>query len=242
VSELSRVVEALLFLSPDPVSMEGLAEACAVSVEDVDWALGELREGFAKGDRGLLLKEVAGGWTLASDPVAEDAARKLLARPRTPPLSPAQAETLSIVAYLQPVSRPEIARIRGVVSDTATATLLERGLIEESGRSQFGAVLYRTTPLFLKLFGLQSLDALPDPAQWDPTPEEQGALRDRLLRAGDARAGVAAVTANAAESGHVHHGEQEFAAVTETHEDDDAGGAEGAHLAAVPSPGDDDTP
>jgi segregation and condensation protein B len=129
--------------------------------------------------------------------VAEPAARRLLAKPRTPPLSPAQAETLSIVAYLQPVSRPEVARIRGVASDSATATLLERGLIEEAGRSQFGAVLYRTTPLFLKLFGLGSLDELPDPTQWDPTPEEQGELRDRLLRAGDARAGVAAATTTA---------------------------------------------
>ena len=99
----------------------------------------------------------------------------------------------AIVAYLQPVSRPEIARIRGVASDSATATLLERGLIEESGRSQFGAVLYRTTPLFLKLFGLDASTTLPDPAQWDPSPEEQAELRDRLLRAGEARAGVAAV-------------------------------------------------
>jgi segregation and condensation protein B len=201
MSELARVVEALLFLAPDPVALDGLAEACEVAVEDVDWALGELREAYARGDRGLVLKEVAGGWTLASDPIAEPAARRLLAKPRTPPLSPAQAETLSIVAYLQPVSRPEIARIRGVASDSATATLVERGLIEEAGRSPFGAVLYRTTPLFLKLFGLQSLDALPDPGGWDPTPEEQGALRDRLLRAGDARTGVATVTATAAATG-----------------------------------------
>jgi segregation and condensation protein B len=222
MSELARVVEALLFLSPDPVSLEALAEACEVSVEDVDWALGELREAYAAGDRGLILKEVAGGWTLASDPVAEEAARRLLAKPRTPPLSPAQAETLAIVAYLQPVSRPEIARIRGVSSDTATATLVERGLIEESGRSQFGAVLYRTTPLFLKLFGLQSLDALPDPSQWDPTPEEQGALRDRLLRAGDARAGVTPVTESADPAHpHVHHRPEDLAAVTAVQDGDD---------------------
>ena len=77
------------------------------------------REGW----RGIVLREVAGGFTLASDPVAEPAARRLLARPRTPPLTPAQAETLAIVAYLQPVSRPEIARIRGVASDSATASL-----------------------------------------------------------------------------------------------------------------------
>ena len=101
------------------------------------------------------------------------AARRLLARPRTPPLSPAQAETLAIVAYLQPVSRPEITRIRGVSAESAAGTLLERGLIEESGRSQFGAVLYRTTPLFLKLFGLAALADLPDPSAWDPTPDEE---------------------------------------------------------------------
>ena len=122
-------------------------------------------------------------------PDAESAARRLLAKPRTPPLTPAQLETLSIVAYLQPVSRPEIARIRGVDADSAVATLLDRGLIEEGGRSQFGAVLYRTTDLFLKLFGLMSIDDLPDPSEWDPTPEERSELRDRLMRAGEARAG-----------------------------------------------------
>ena len=137
-----------------------------------------------------MVREVAGGYTLATHPDAEPAARRLLARPRTPPLTPAQAETLAIVAYLQPVSRPEVARIRGVNSESATATLLERGVIEEAGRSQFGAVLYRTTPLFLKLFGLQALAELPDVAQWDPSPEEQAELRDRLLRAGEARAGT----------------------------------------------------
>ena len=193
-SEMSRVVEALLFLSPDPVATEDLASACDVWPDDLAPVLEELREEFAEGRRGLVLREVAGGWTLATDPVAEPAARRLLARPRTPPLSPAQAETLSIVAYLQPVSRPELARIRGVASDSATATLLERGLIEESGRSQFGAVLYRTTPLFLKLFGLGTLDELPDPSAWDPSPDEQAELRDRLLRAGEARAGAAPAT------------------------------------------------
>jgi segregation and condensation protein B len=96
-----------------------------------------------------------------------------------------------VVAYLQPVSRPEIARIRGVASDSAASALLERGLIEEAGRSQFGAVLYRTTPLFLKLFGLNSPEELPDVGQWDPSPEEEAALRDRLLSAGAARGGQA---------------------------------------------------
>ena len=197
--ELARVVEALLFLSPEPVATEDLASACDVWPDDLQPALERLRDEYAPGRRGLVLREVAGGWTLATDPVAETAARRLLARPRTPPLSPAQAETLAIVAYLEPVSRPEIARIRGVAAESATTTLVERGLIEESGRSQFGAVLYRSTPLFLKLFGMNSLDDLPDPTQWDPSPEEQAELRDRLLRAGEARAGAAPATTSAAE-------------------------------------------
>ena len=191
MSELARILEALLFLSPEPVAAAELAEAAQCSPDELAEALAELREDFAPGARGLELSEVAGGFTLSSAPDTEGAARRLLAKPRTPPLTPAQAETLAIVAYLEPVSRPEITRIRGVSADSASSTLLERGLLEEAGRSQFGAVLYRTTPLFLKLFGLRSNDELPDPAQWDPSPEEEGELRDRLLRAGEARAGVA---------------------------------------------------
>ena len=86
------------------------------------------------------------------------------------------------------MSRPEIARIRGVASESAVGTLLERGLIKESGRSQFGAIMYRSTDLFQRLFGLNGLGELPDPAAFDPTPEEEGELRERLLRAGEQRA------------------------------------------------------
>ena len=188
MDELARVVEALLFLSSEPVSVAELADAVGEPAEAVTAAVDDRRAAYAPGARGHVLREVAGGLTLASDPVAEPAARRLLAKPRLAALTPAQLETLSITAYLQPVSRPEIARIRGVDADSPVATLLDRGLIEESGRSQFGAVLYRTTSLFLKLFGLQSTAELPDVAQWDPTPEEQATLRDRLLRAGEARA------------------------------------------------------
>jgi segregation and condensation protein B len=189
VAELARVVEALLFLSSDPLSPLELVDACQAAEPEVMAALELLAQQYTPGSRGLRLRELAGGYTFASDPVSEDAARRLFSRPRAATLTPAQAETLAIVAYLQPISRPEITRIRGVSADSAASTLLERGLIEESGRSQFGAVLYRTGIQFLKLFGLQSLDELPDVAQWDPTPEEQAELRERLLRAGEARAG-----------------------------------------------------
>jgi segregation and condensation protein B len=186
--ELARTIEALLFLSSDPLSARELADAAQVDEATLAAALQTLAEQYAPGRRGIQLRELAGGYTLASDPLAEDAARRLFSRPRAATLTPAQAETLAIVAYLQPVSRPEITRIRGVSADSAAATLLERGLIEEAGRSQFGAVLYRTGAQFLKLFGLRSLEELPDVAQWDPTPEEQSELRERLLRAGEARA------------------------------------------------------
>ncbi len=186
---LERVIEALLFLAPDPIAPSELASAAAAEELSVIAALAALAERYAPGQSGIHLRELGGGFTFASDPLAEDAARRLFSRPRTSTLTPAQAETLAIVAYLQPISRPEITRIRGVSADSAASTLLERGLIEESGRSQFGAVLYRTTVQFLKLFGLRSLQERPDVAQWDPSPEEQAELRERLLRAGEARAG-----------------------------------------------------
>jgi segregation and condensation protein B len=188
VSDLPRTIEALLFLSATPVSAADLAEATAATEGQIEEAIELLREDLGEGKRGVVLREVSGGFSLASDPAAEEAARRLLAKPRTPPLTQAQAETLAIVAYLQPVSRPEIARIRGVSGESAVQTLAERGLIEESGRSRFGAAIFKTSELFERLFGLSGLDQLPDPAQFDPTPEDERELRERLLKAGEQRA------------------------------------------------------
>jgi segregation and condensation protein B len=195
---LQRILEGLLFLSPEPVSAEALADATGADLHEVVTGLERLREYYEFERRGLVLRELAGGYVLSTHADVEPAARRLLARPRTPPLTPAQAETLAIVAYLQPVSRPEIARIRGVSAESAATTLLERGVIEEAGRSQFGAVLYRTTELFLRLFGLGSLDELPEAGEFDPAPEVEQELRERLLRAGEARAGVSGAAVPAA--------------------------------------------
>ncbi len=145
MSDLSRTVEALLFLSPQAVSVEDLARRRRPTEGQVAEAIELLREDLAEGKRGVVLREVAGGFSLGSDPGSEEAARRLLSKPRTPPLTQAQAETLAIVAYLQPVTRPEVARIRGVTSESAVQSLAERGLIEESGRSQFGAAIFKTT-------------------------------------------------------------------------------------------------
>lgn len=194
-SELARILESLLFLSADPVSVAALADAAEADPSEVLEVLERLGETYESDQRGLVLRRLAGGYALSSHPDAELAARRLLARPRTPPLTSAQAETMAIVAYLQPVSRPEIARIRGVSAESAAGTLLERGLIEEAGRSQFGAALYRTTELFLKLFGLGELAELPEIAGFDPSPEFEQQLRERLLQAGEGRAGASATSA-----------------------------------------------
>jgi segregation and condensation protein B len=188
IEGLGRTVEALLFLSPEPVNPAELAEAIEVDEDAVASAIDQLEARLTADERGVRLRRVAGGVTLAVTPEDEAAARRLLSKPRTPPLTQAQAEVLAIVAYLQPVSRPEVARIRGVSSDSAVSSLTERGMIEERGRTRFGAVTYGTTPLFEKLFGLPGLDALPDPAQFDPTPEDERELRERLLKAGEQRA------------------------------------------------------
>ena len=119
MSELARIVEALLFLSPEPVAgrrpRRGRGSTPTRSPRRSPSWTRRTRPARAAWSS----SEVAGGSTLATDPVAEEAARRLLAKPRTPPLTPAQAETLAIVAYLQPVSRPEITRIRGVCADSA---------------------------------------------------------------------------------------------------------------------------
>jgi segregation and condensation protein B len=193
MNDLPRIVEALLFLSPEPLSVETMADACEAGEGEVVEALARLREHYAEGWRGVVLREVAGGFTLATDPVAEKAARRLLARPRTPPLTQAQAETLAIVAYLQPVSRPEIARIRGVGADSAVGGLIERGLIEEAGRADTPGtpVVYRTTSAFLRVFGLGEGEDLPALSDFELTEADHQALRARLHLVADQRAGQA---------------------------------------------------
>jgi segregation and condensation protein B len=184
---LARQLTALLFCSPEPVSAEDLTEALECGEQELEGAVAEVERELGQGGLGIVFRRVAGGYALASDPEAEQAVRRLLSKPRTPPLTQAQAECLAITAYLKRVSRPEIARIRGVSSDSAMATLEERGLVEEYGRSRFGAILYRTTPLFERLFGLESLDALPPIEGFEPTEAEQRELRDKLLKAGEQR-------------------------------------------------------
>ncbi len=160
---LARTIEALLVVASAPLSVEELAEAAGDDAERVETALALLSERYREGRSGIVLEHVAGGWGFRAAREAAEACARLFERPVERGLSAAALETLAIVAYLGPVTRPEIARVRGVAVDSVVAGLIERGLIAEAGRDAngAGAVRYRTTPLFERVFGLESLSALP---------------------------------------------------------------------------------
>ena len=187
VDRLARTVEALLVVSSSPLSLDELADATEDHAERVETAIGLLQERYAEGRSGIVLEGVAGGFAFRASRDAADACARLFERPVERGLSQAALETLAIVAYLGPCSRPDIARIRGVAADSAVASLLERGLIGEGGREpgQGGAVRYRTTQLFERVFGLESLAALP---RLDDLGEDAAELRERLLEVAEARA------------------------------------------------------
>ncbi len=180
VDRLARTLEALLIVASQPLSVDELAAAADDDPERIETAMSLLTERFAEGRSGIVLEHVAGGWAFRASREAAEACGRLVERPVERGLTGAALETLAIVAYLGPVSRPEIARIRGVAADSVVAGLVERGLIAESGRDSEvlgGAVRYRTTPLFERVFGLESLSELP---RLDDLGEDTAEIRERL--------------------------------------------------------------
>ena len=161
VDALARTLEALLVVASQPLGVAELAEAANEDAERVETALGLLGDRYREGRSGIVLEQVAGGWAFRASRDAAEACGRLFERPVERNLSQAALETLAIVAYLGPCSRPEIARWRGVAADSVVAGLVERGLIAEAGRGDAGVVRYRVTPLFERVFGLESLAALP---------------------------------------------------------------------------------
>jgi segregation and condensation protein B len=163
LDRLARTLEALLVVASAPLPVEELVAAADDDRERVELALGLLAERYHEGRCGIVLEAVAGGWAFRASRDAAEACGRLFERPVQRGLSQAALETAAIVAYLGPCTRPEIARIRGVAADSAVAGLVERGLITEAGRDDGagGAVRYRTTPMFERVFGLESLSQLP---------------------------------------------------------------------------------
>lgn len=184
MSELTRRIEALLFLSPEPLPIDALAEIAEAAQGPVREALAELAERHGP-ETGLEVGEVAGGWALRTRSDLAPVCDRLRERPTDERLSPAALETLAVVAYLEPVSRPEVSRLRGVQVDGTVATLVERGLLEESGRPEGGgAMRYRTTRLFQERFGLRGRGELPPIERFELTGPEADELSRRLAEAG----------------------------------------------------------
>jgi len=158
-----RTLEALFFVSDEPLPSPMLAQAMELDRATVDARCRRLATDLEERGSGLVLREVAGGWRLFTHPDAQAAVERFVLSSRQARLTKASLETLAIVAYKQPVTRHQISAIRGVNSDGVLRALTDRGLIEEAGRDEAPGrpVLFATTPSFLERLGLPSLAALP---------------------------------------------------------------------------------
>lgn len=163
--ELKNIIEALLFVSNEPLKVDKLAAICESDAETVMALLGEIQQEYA--EKAVNLIEIAGGWQFLTKSEYFNYIEKLY-RPKTQQISKASLETLAIVAYRQPVTRQDIEQIRGVNTDRIMAKLLEQKLIQEVGRRECPGrpILYGTTDEFLQAFGLKTLEELPSATQW----------------------------------------------------------------------------
>ncbi|GBE25426.1 segregation and condensation protein B [bacterium BMS3Bbin02] len=168
--DVASTVEAILFVAEEPVAAAELSQLLEVPRTDVDDALVALQERHASGPSGLVVRNMGGGWRLYTDPETKPYLERFAATERSARLSKAALETMAIVAYKQPISRGQVAEVRGVDSDRVLRTLERRGLIFEAGRAEGPgqAVLYSTTNLFLEKLGLASLSELPPLADHVP--------------------------------------------------------------------------
>ena len=181
--QTKAAVEAMLFAAGDPVSADKLAAAIQLPQTAVETALEDLRARYAREDSGLCLLHLDTRWQLATKTEWADCVRRLLDARRSVPLGPAAMETLTVIAYNQPVSRAFIEQVRGVDSSSSVSSLLQKGLIEEAGRLDLPGhpVSFRTTDVFLRCFGLSSLADLPPVRGGGPMTAVLGALGWLLL-------------------------------------------------------------
>ena len=172
--ELLAALEAVLFIADEPVATSDLAVLFELPAGELEDLLFELRRVLGERTRGIVLRQVAGGWGLATHPDAAPYLKRFVGEQRSGRLIQAALETLGIVAYRQPISRAQISEIRGVSSDGVLRTLVLRGMLEEVGRDPGPgqAILYGTTDLFLERLGLNSLEDLPPLADFMPGPAE----------------------------------------------------------------------
>jgi segregation and condensation protein B len=196
--ELSRVVESLLFATDRPLTVkaitqilqetakygepEGLAFGAAGGA-GVEKALSELQSHYEQAGSSLSVQAVHGGYLIKTRPEYAAWVNRLFDQPKAARLSQPALETLAVIAYRQPISRAEVEKVRGVAVDGVVATLLDRKLIRQAGRSDLPgkANLYETTPLFLELFGLKNLDELPNAGELRRLPTSLTSSNDPEL-------------------------------------------------------------
>jgi segregation and condensation protein B len=175
-------IEALLFVSDEPVAPSRLAKIIEASVTEVEHVLKALAAEYVDDDRGFQLREVAGGWRLYTHPAYHSQVEEYVLSWDTRRLSQAALEALAVVAYHQPVTRQGVNAVRGVNSEAVISSLIEKGFVREMGRDRNAgnAILYGTTRTFLERFGLKDLSELPPLEEFAPDPETERAIRERL--------------------------------------------------------------
>ncbi len=173
--ELERALEAILFAAGEPVELKRLSEALCVDPADILEAAGKLADDLAFERRGVRIVRLENALQMCSGGEFADLITKTLETRKPPKLSSSQLEALTIIAYYQPVTKAYVEQLRGVDSAYSVGALLNKRLIEECGRLDVPGrpILYRTTPDFLRTFGLQSLEELPEIESADGVEEKQ---------------------------------------------------------------------
>lgn len=181
-AQLIGAIEALLFVSDEPVAASRLAKILDVGAGEAEASLKALSAEYAQEDRGFQLREVAGGWRLYTHPAYHAQVEEYVLSWDTRRLSQAALEALAVIAYHQPVARQGVNAIRGVNSEAVISSLIEKGLVREAGRDRNvgNAILYGTTRTFLERFGLKDLSELPPLEEFAPDPDTERAIRERL--------------------------------------------------------------
>lgn len=179
---LMGAVEALLFVSDEPVTAVRLATFLETTPEKMDAILAALAQEYEQASRGMQLREVAGGWRFYSHPAYHEIIEKYVVSWDTRRMSQAALEALAVIAYHQPVTRAAVNAIRGVNSEGVVSSLVEKGLVKELGREKGagGAILYGTTRTFLEKFGLKSVKDLPPLEDFAPDEATRDFIRARL--------------------------------------------------------------
>jgi segregation and condensation protein B len=184
VDRVRTIVETLLFLAERPITVEEIRQASGVDAERIEKALDQLSGHYREGPCGVVLHEVAGGWQLRSSPDNSAFARRFL-KVKPQRLTRAALETLAIIAYRQPVTRPEVEEVRGVDSGAVVKALLDRKLLKILGKKEEPGrpILYGTSREFLEFFALKDLASLPTLREFHELSEEHREIVEKLPEA-----------------------------------------------------------